>query len=221
MRVRALIVGATLVVVSVLGPVSIAYAQETTEAEVSHEAELCIEILQGGGEVDECHEAPGRFLAARDEVIWGVISFAVLAALLMRFAVPAARKAMAGRTERIRSELGAAERAKADADAVLEDYRAQLADASNEANRVIEEARRSAGALRVDLQARAQADIAEIRARAAADVEAARVSAIADLRSEVAALAIGAAEAIVQQSLDHETKVQLIEQYIRQVGSSN
>jgi F-type H+-transporting ATPase subunit b len=58
-----------------------------------------------------------------------------------------------------------------------------------------------------------------LRARAAADVEAAKVSAIADLRAEVASLAIGAAETIVQKNLDRETQVQLVENYINQVGS--
>jgi len=129
------------------------------------------------------------------------------------------QKGMAARTERVRSDLSAAEKAKADADTMLAEYRAQLADARNESNRLIEEARRSADALRADLQTRAQSEIAELRARAAADVEAAKVSAIADLRAEVANLAIGAAETIVQKSLDRETQIQLVENYINQVGS--
>ena len=218
MRVRALIAGALVATVCVVGPATAGYAA-TTEAEVSHEAEECIHLLEDGGEVDDCQEAPSPILPEKNEIIWGVISFVVLAALLMKFAIPAMQKGMAARTERIRSDLGAAEKSKADADALLADYRAQLADARNEANRLIEEARRSADAVRVDLQERAQADIAELRARAAADVEAAKASAIADLRTEVANLAIGAAETIVQKNLDHETQVQLVENYIRQVGS--
>lgn len=220
MRVRALIVGSTVALVCVLGPMSVAHAQEaTTTSEVTHEAEECIHILEDGGEVDDCQEAPSPILPAKNEVIWGVISFVVLAAVLMKFAVPAIQKGMAARTEHIRSDLGAAEKAKADADALLAEYRAQLADARNEANRMLEEARRSADALRADLQLRAQEEIAELRARAAADVEAAKLSAIADLRAEVASLAIGAAEAIVQKSLDRETQMQLVENYINQVGS--
>jgi hypothetical protein len=42
-----------------------------------------------------------------------------------------------------------------------------------------------------------------------------------DLRGEVAQLAIGAAEIVVEKSLDRETQVQLIENYITQVGSTN
>jgi F-type H+-transporting ATPase subunit b len=217
-RARALIVGGILALACVFGTASAVSAQPS-ETEISHEAEECIHLLEDGGEVDDCHEAPSPILPAKNEIIWGVISFVVLAFLLMKFALPAMQKGMAARTERIRSDLGAAEKAKADADAVLADYRAQLADARNEANRIIDEARRSADAVRADLQSRAQADIAEMRARAAADVEAAKVSAIADLRTEVANLAIGAAETIVQKNLDHETQVQLVENYIRQVGS--
>ena len=220
MRVRALIAVGILALACVFGTASAASAAQT-EPEVSHEAEECIHLLEEGGEVDDCHEAPSPILPEKNEIIWGVISFVVLAALLMKFAIPAMQKGMAARTERIRTDLGAAEKAKADADALLADYRAQLADARNEANRLIEEARRSAEAVRTDLQARAQTDIAEMRARAAADIEAAKVSAIADLRTEVANLAIGAAETIVQKNLDHETQVQLVENYIRQVGSRN
>ena len=219
MRVRALIACGILALAVVFGTATAASAAQTEEHEISHEAEECIHLLEDGGEVDDCHEAPSPILPEKNEIIWGIISFAVLAALLMKFAIPAMQKGMAARTERIRTDLGAAEKSKADAEALLTDYRAQLADARNEANRIIEEARRSADAVRADLQERAQADIAEMRARAAADVEAAKSSAIADLRAEVASLAIGAAETIVQKNLDHETQVQLVENYIRQVGS--
>ena len=220
MRVRALIAGGTIALVCLLGPATAVYAQEEThEGELSHEAEECIHLLEEGGEVDDCHEAPSPILPEKNEIIWGVISFAVLALALMKFAVPALQKGMAARTERVRSDLGAAEKARAEADTLLADYRAQLADARNESNRMIEEARRSADALRADLQSRAQTEIAELRERAAADVEAAKVSAIADLRAEVASLAIGAAETIVQKNLDRKTQVQLVENYINQVGS--
>ena len=220
-RSRLWVIALALLAALVCAPASIAYAQETTEAEVSHEAELCIEKLEGGGDVEDCQEAPNKFLPVRDEIIWAVVSFAVLVVLLAKVAVPLMKKGLAARTERIRSEINSAENAKTDADRLLADYRAQLADARNEANRIIEEARRSADSVRVDLEARAHADVAEMRARAAADIDAARVSAIADLRTEVAALAIGAAEAIVQKNLDHETQVHLVENFIRQVENRN
>jgi F0F1-type ATP synthase membrane subunit b/b' len=41
----------------------------------------------------------------------------------MKFAVPALQKGMAARSEKVRTDLGAAEKAKADADTLLADYR--------------------------------------------------------------------------------------------------
>ena len=52
---------------------------------------------------------------------------------MWKFAFPAIKKGMDARTERIRADLDAAETAKAEAEAVLDEYQAQLADAKAEA----------------------------------------------------------------------------------------
>jgi F0F1-type ATP synthase membrane subunit b/b' len=52
-----------------------------------------------------------------------------------------------------------------------------------------------------------------------ADIEAAKVQATADLRGELAALAVGAASAVVNKNLDAAAQTQLIEDYISSVGS--
>ena len=70
-----------------------------------------------------------------------------------------------------------------------------------------------------DLQAQAEADIAEMRQKAAADIESAKAQAMADLRGEVATIAIGAAERVVEHNLDPETNKALVESFIDQVGS--
>ena len=46
-------------------------------------------------------------------------------------------------------------------------------------------------------------------------------AALADLKSEVIALAVGAAEQVVQRNLDTAAQTELIENYINQVGSQN
>ncbi len=56
--------------------------------------------------------------------------------------------------------------------------------------------------------------------RAEADIRAAAARAVADLRDQVTELAIGAAEQVVVSSLDHDTQVRLIEDYINRVGAS-
>jgi F-type H+-transporting ATPase subunit b len=171
-------------------------------------------------ETSHTEEKPKNpILPETNELIWGALAFLILFVLLAKLAFPPVKKAMNDRTERIRNDISRADEAKAEAEGILVEYQRQLADARNEAGRIIEEARQTADAMRRDLQARAEADIAELRARAAADVESAKSQAIADLRNEVAQLAIGAAEVVVQRNLDQPTQVQLIENYINQLES--
>ena len=239
MRVRtaiaAVVLGLGLIVV---GP-GVAYAQSsssssastsstastssegsTSSAKPAGEAEEdCIKLLEEGKKIDDCQKAPSPIVPAKNELIWGIISFTVLFLLLWKFAWPGLKKGMQTRTERIQADLDAAETAKAEADSVLVDYRAQLADARSESARIIEEARQAADALRKDQEQRLQAELAQMRDRAAADIESAKRQAVADLRGEVAEIAIGAAEVIVQNNLDRDAQTRLVDRYIEQVAS--
>jgi F-type H+-transporting ATPase subunit b len=215
-----LLAGLALATIVALSSGAAAGAQEGEgEEELTHESEECIELLEEGKDVDACQEAPSPILPPLNELIWGSISFVLVFLLLRKLAWPGIKKGMEGRTERIRADLAQAESVKTEAEQVLAEYRSQLADARSESGRIIEEARQTADSMRRDLAAQAESDIAEMRRKAAADIEAAKAQAIADLRGEVASLAIGAAERVVEHSLDRETNTALVESFISQVGA--
>jgi F-type H+-transporting ATPase subunit b len=189
------------------------------EPQLSEDTEECIHLAEEADDPEACQEAPNPILPATDEIVWGAISFAVLLFLLYKFAYPQVRQMMENRTERIRSDLQAAETAKTEAQTLLDEYKAQLSDARAEAGRIIEEARQAADRIKRDQESRPQAELAELRARAVSDIEGAKAQAVSDLRGEVAQLAIGAAETVVQHNLDEATQTQLIEDYINQVAA--
>jgi F-type H+-transporting ATPase subunit b len=228
--VRKLLAGAALSTALVVGIGSHAMAQEhedPTEAAI-HQAEEngathadaeCIKVLADGGKVDDCHKAPNQLAPEKNEIIWGFVGFIVVFFFVWKLGMPAIKKSMEARTERIRTDLDAAEAQRTEADRLLADYRAQLADAKNESARIIEEARQSADALKRDQEGRLQSELAELRSKAASDIEAAKAQAISDLRGEVAQLAIGAAEVVVKANLDAATQTQLVEDYINQVAA--
>lgn len=240
-RFRLLLTAAAIALLAIVGFAPGAMAQEEEDHseessegghdalhEVEEEAKAnggtefdahCIEILAEGGAVDDCQEAPNQLLPETNEIIWGAVGFLVVFFFVAKFGYPAMKKSMDARTERIRNDLDAAEAQRTEADTLLADYRAQLADAKNESARIIEEARQSADALKRDQESRLQTELADLRSKATADIDAAKVQAIADLRGEVAQLAIGAAEVVVGRSLDQPTQVQLIEDYINQVAN--
>ena len=230
MRKRTLLATLGLGLLLVLAAPGVAFAGESggegqdepVEEEVDfadHEAEECAHILEEGGEVDDCQEAPSPILPEPNEIIWGGLAFLALLGLLWRFALPGVRDMMKQREDRIRGDLERAEQAKAEAEEVLAEYQRQLADARNEAGRIIEEARQSADQLKRDLTERAEAEAAQIRERASQDVQLATERATADLRSRMAELSIELAEKVVERSLDRETQTALIDSYIDDLGN--
>jgi F-type H+-transporting ATPase subunit b len=205
-----------------------------SEEEVVHEAELfaeengaelsdihCIPILVEGGTVEKCQEAPSPILPETNEIIWGAFGFFVVFGFLYWKGLPAIKKTMNDRTEKIRADIEGAESAKVEADKVLAEYHSQLADARNEAARILEEARQDADAVKAERIAGIDAEITEMRQRAAAETETAKAQALADLRGEITSLALGAAERVIERNLDDATNRALIDSYIDSVGASS
>jgi F-type H+-transporting ATPase subunit b len=153
------------------------------------------------------------------EIIWTVIAFAFVLAILAKFAFPAMKKGLKDREERIRADLERADHARAEGEAALEQYRRQLAEGRNEANRIIEEARQAAEQVRRDLLTRAEAEADELRRRAQEDARLAGERVMSDVRSQVATLSVELAEKIVEHNLDRDTQLALIENYINSVGN--
>jgi F-type H+-transporting ATPase subunit b len=193
---------------------------QTTQPKPSTAAKECIDKLEKGGAIDDCQKAPSPILPATNELIWGGIAFVILFFLLAKFAYPGIKKGMDERAEKIRTSIDEAEHARSEAGRILEEYQRQLADARSESARIIEEARQAADRLRQDLKRQAETEVNELRARAQEDIQAQVQRAMADLQSRVGELAIELAEKVVERSLDRETNMQLIENYINQVGSA-
>lgn len=203
----------------VLAPGAAGAQEEEGGTEIGHAEEECIHILEEGGTIDDCQEAPNPLLPETNEIIYGALGFFVVFGFLAWKGYPSIKKAMDARTERIRTDLEAAETAKADAQRVLDEYRAQLADAKAEAGRIIEEARQQADQLKRDAETRLQAELADMRERASADIEAARAQALADLRREVGTLVAEGVERVVRGGLDPATQQRLIDEYINSLAA--
>ncbi len=165
-------------------------------------------------------KAKNPILPEGKEILWGGLAFVIVFVLLAWKAWPAIKKSLQDREDKIRGDLEHAESVRNQAETELADYQRQLADARNEAGRIIEEARQSAEQVRKDLIARAEVDAAEIRSKASDDIRAASERAMADIQGKVSDLSIELAERIVQQNLDRDTQIQLIENYINEVGGT-
>ncbi|MFA5785834.1 MAG: F0F1 ATP synthase subunit B [Actinomycetota bacterium] len=153
------------------------------------------------------------------EMIWGAAAFIVFFVVIAKLAMPGLRRVLRERTAKIQGQIEAAEHTRAEADGVLERYRAQLADAQTEGNRVIEEARRTAEAMAADIRRRADADAQTQLVRAQEDIRIERDRAISELRRELGELSIVLAGRIVQKNLDSESQRALVDRYIEELAS--
>lgn len=199
---------------------SVRSAVVVSEGKISHDAEECIKALENGEPVENCQKAPNPILPATDELIWGTVAFAAIFLLMWKFAVPAIKKSMDARSARIEGDLASASNVKAEADTMIAEYKAKLADAQSESNRIIDEARQQAEAVRKDLIGRAEADAAAIRAKASEDLNAQADRLKADLQSHVKGLSLDLAEKVVGANMNKDTNSALVDRYIAELSKN-
>jgi F-type H+-transporting ATPase subunit b len=128
--------------------------------------------------------------------------------------LPAVNRTLEARQVAISGRMEEAERAKTEAESLLADYRGQLAEAKVEANRIIEEARKTAEQLRTDLTSKAEDEAEQIRAKAREEAAAEKSRALAEARSQVGNISVDLAERIVGESLDGQAHQKLIDRYL-------
>jgi F-type H+-transporting ATPase subunit b len=155
------------------------------------------------------------------ELIWAAIFFLLLFVIIAKVALPKLNATLAAREAALSGKLTQAEQAKAEADTVLAEYRAKLADAQAEATRIIDEGRRTGESIVADARTRAEAEAQTLVTRAQSDIQAERDRAIGALRSELATLSIDLASKVVGSSLDSDSSRRLVDSYIDQLTSAN
>ena len=155
-----------------------------------------------------------------NELIVGAIAFAILFFFMWKWVLPRLNAILEERRERIRGELERAEQSRSAAERELAEYRSRLADAQQQSNRIIEEARRTAAQLRGDLQSKAEQEAQATVLRAQEEIRAERDRVFQELRAQIADMAVELAGRVVGASLDRATHERLIDDYIAEVSAS-
>jgi len=154
-----------------------------------------------------------------EELILGAVAFAILFVFMAKWAIPRINTVLEERRAKIQGDLEKAEQSKTQADQLLADYRTQLAGAREQANRVIEEAHKTAEALRRDMTAKAEQEYQGIVARAQDEIRAERDRVFQELRAQVGELSIELAARVVGAELDKERQLKLVDDYITELGA--
>ena len=89
---------------------------------------------------------------------------------------------------------------------------------SDEANRIVDDARQSGEAVKGDICRTAEGEADQIKDRARDEIASERERVSADLQRQVADLSLDVAEKVVAGSLDRESQQALVDQYIDELG---
>ncbi|WP_307849596.1 F0F1 ATP synthase subunit B [Qaidamihabitans albus] len=151
-------------------------------------------------------EEPSPVVPHLSEVILGLVAFLILLWLLKKYAAPRFEKLYEERTSKIEGGMERAEKAQAEAEQALEQYKAQLAEARTEAAKIRDDARLEAEQIKEELRAEAQEEARRIVAQGEAQLQAQRAQITTELRGELGRNAIELASRIVGESLEDEAR---------------
>ncbi|MEW2381806.1 F0F1 ATP synthase subunit B [Micromonospora sp. NPDC047707] len=140
------------------------------------------------------------------EIVVGGIAFILLAVVLMKFVFPRMEQTFQARVDAIEGGIKRAEAAQAEANQLLEQYRAQLAEARTDAAKIRDDARADAEGIRQDILAKAREESDRIIAAGKEQLAAERATIVRELRTEVGTLAVDLASKIVGESLADEAR---------------
>ena len=164
----------------------------------------------------------GNFLVSPELglMIWALLAFGITLYLLNKLAFPRIAEALDRRRRAIEESIESAQLAKQEADQLLEEYRARLREAREQAEDIVVRARKAADNLADETKAAASRQREELLAAASRDIEHETRRALDELRKEVADLTVMATEKITRKSLDPEDHRRLIEEALSEVDFS-
>jgi F-type H+-transporting ATPase subunit b len=156
------------------------------------------------------------------EFVVGIVLILIIFAVVYVKIVPTFEALYSARADAIRGGIERAEQAQAEAKAALEQYRAQLNTAKDEASKIREDAKNAGAQIQAEMRTAATAESARIVSSGHAQVDAERAAARESLRRDVGGLATTLAEKIVGEALTDDARAQrTIDRFIADLDSAS
>lgn len=164
--------------------------------------------------VQEEHAPSGPLTVEGGLMLWTLVVFFLLLAVLKRFAWPAVLGAVEAREKALEDQLAEAERSRTEAAALLEEHKKLVAHARSQAHAVVAEARTLAEKERALALEKTKQEQEELLGRARREIASERDRAVADLRREAVDLSLAAASKLIGERLGSEADRKLVTEYL-------
>ncbi len=156
-----------------------------------------------------------------NEFIPMLVAFIIVLIVLCVAGWPVIDNIITKRETTVMEALKQSEESKVEAERVLQEYRAQLADAKAQSAQLIADARASGDAVKADITAKAQAEAVEMIEKAKEAIEAEKKQAIAELQASIADTSVDVAARLIGNDLNDAEHRAIIERYVKEAGSFN
>jgi len=153
-------------------------------------------------------------------IIWTSITFIALIFILKKFAWKPILAALDQREEAIRESLEKAEKAKEEAQKILEQNQSNLNKAEEESRKIIEQSRSFAEKLKEQMLSDTKQQSRKLLEDASAEIERKKDEVFNDLKNQIAEIAINAAEKILNENLNKETQKKIVDKYIGEIAKN-
>ena len=150
--------------------------------------------------------------------IWTAVAFLGLLVLLAKFTFKPIAQALDRRGQMIKASLDEAEKSRADAKKLMDDYQQQIAQARAEAGKVIEEARLLGEKVRKDIVEKANTESAAVVQRAQEEIVRQKDKGIQELKDTVASLSVQIAARVIEKEVNPATHRQLVDSLINDLS---
>lgn len=162
--------------------------------------------------------AEGHKFLNTGDIIFQLLMFIILLALLKKFAWGPLMGIMKQREEHVANEIEAAEKSRAEASNLLEEQRSLLKEARQEAQTLIENAKKQGDLQREEIITTARAEANRLKEGAKVEIEQQKEQAVAALREQVASLSVLIASKVIEKELTVDDQEKLINDYIQEAG---
>jgi F-type H+-transporting ATPase subunit b len=153
-------------------------------------------------------------------IVTQIIGFIIALWILKAFAWKPLLTMLEDRKKKIAGDIGDAEKIKADAGKLLDEYRGKLREIDTEARARIQEAVTEGSRISAEIKEQAREESRQILARSreelARDVAKARVQ----LRDDVVSMAVKAAEKIISTKLNEAEQRRLLDDFLKEVDKT-
>lgn len=152
------------------------------------------------------------------DIIYQLLMFIILMALLKKFAWGPLMGVMRQREEHIASEIESAENSRTEANKLLEEQKALLKEARQEAQSMIENSKKHGENQRQEIMETARQEAERLKENARREIAQEKENAVQALREQVASLSVMIASKVIEKELSAEDQEKLISEYIERAG---